>query len=67
MSNVRLSATVLSTVIVLSAHVAFAQTTARMGPLARAASNRPDKVQVIVRLRSAAGVPVSGGSAMAER
>jgi serine protease AprX len=52
MSNVRLSTTVLSTVIILSAQVAFAQTTARMGPLARAASNRPDKVQVILRLRS---------------
>ena len=58
MSNVRLSTAVVSILIVLHAHVAFAQNAnARMGPLARAAANRPDKVQVILRLANADVLP----------
>ncbi len=57
MRNVRLSTAVVSTLIFLSAHVAFAQNAnARLGPLAREASKRPEKVQVILRMRNNADV-----------
>ena len=53
MSKVRLSTAIVSTLIFLSAHLAVAQTgNGRLGPLARAVSNRPEKVQVILRLRN---------------